>query len=177
MNVDWIRSSWLCGKEEEVLSIPFKFYSIPFSFEFSFYVIFSHKLLHFFLFRGQFQQHFTSSFSVWKSFDQQVNFANILPTEGQRAGLVVSELNSWSKGCGFKSCLIQYTRWKWDQSHWFLHPILVHCRKIRKIQAAKWDTPKNIFHISPTAFTQITLRPKIYHRKADQNSFMPKGCL
>jgi len=27
----------------------------------------------------------------------------------------------------------------------FLHPILVHCRKIRKIQVAKWGTPKNIF--------------------------------
>ncbi len=32
---------------------------------------------------------------------------------GRQSGLVVSEFDSRSKGCGFKSCLIQYTRCKW----------------------------------------------------------------
>ncbi len=61
---------------------------------------------------------------------------------------MVSELESQSKGCGFKSRLIQNTRWKWGQSHasidsctqfWFI------VDKIKKIQVAKWGTPKNIF--------------------------------
>jgi len=33
--------------------------------------------------------------------------------EGRLSGLVVSELDSRSKGCGFESRLIQHTRWKW----------------------------------------------------------------
>ncbi len=50
---------------------------------------------------------------------------------GRKSGLVVGELVSRSKGCGFKSRHIQNTRWKWvkpcqDQ---FLQPILVHSWK------------------------------------------------
>jgi hypothetical protein len=33
---------------------------------------------------------------------------------GRKSGLVVSELDSRSKGCGFKSRLFQNTRWKWS---------------------------------------------------------------
>ncbi len=44
---------------------------------------------------------------------------------GQKLGLVDSELDSRSKGCGFES----YTRWKWCQSYARsikVYPILVH---------------------------------------------------
>jgi hypothetical protein len=34
-----------------------------------------------------------------------------------QSGLRVSKLDSRLKGCRFESCLIQYTRWKWGQSH------------------------------------------------------------
>jgi hypothetical protein len=35
----------------------------------------------------------------------------------RQSGLVVSELDSRSKGCEFKSRLFQNARWKWCQSH------------------------------------------------------------
>jgi len=50
---------------------------------------------------------------------------------------VVRENDSRSKGCGFESRLIQNTRWKWDQSH-----ARIDVEKIKKIQVAKWGTPK-----------------------------------
>ncbi len=57
---------------------------------------------------------------------------------GHKSGLVISGLDSQSKGCGFESCLIQYTRWEWLMSKpcqdWFLHPILVY----------SWNNKKNI---------------------------------
>jgi len=34
-----------------------------------------------------------------------------------QSGLVVRELDSRLKGCGFESRLIQYTKWTWGQSH------------------------------------------------------------
>ncbi len=36
---------------------------------------------------------------------------------GRKSGLVVSELNSQFKGCGFESCLIKTTKWKWLMSN------------------------------------------------------------
>ncbi len=36
---------------------------------------------------------------------------------GGQSGLVVTKLDSHWKGCGFKYHLIQYTIWKWGQSH------------------------------------------------------------
>jgi len=65
---------------------------------------------------------------------------------GRQSGLVGSKLDSRSKGCGFESRPIQNKRWKWDESNaridsctqfWFI------ADKIRKIQIAKWGTPKN----------------------------------
>jgi len=63
---------------------------------------------------------------------------------GQSA-LVVSKLDSWLKGCGFESGIIQNTRWILGQSHarmnsciqfWFI------VEKIRKIQVFKLGTAK-----------------------------------
>jgi len=61
-------------------------------------------------------------------------------------GLVVSKPDSRSKGCGFESCRIKNSRWKWGKSHasidscaqfWFIV-------ENKKMQIAKWGTPKNI---------------------------------
>jgi len=72
-------------------------------------------------------------------------------TIGRQSGLAVSKLNSRSKGNGFKSGLIQITRWKWGESHariysctqfWFI------VEKIRKIQVAKYmGHTKKIFFL------------------------------
>jgi len=69
--------------------------------------------------------------------------------EVRQSCLVVSELDSQLKDCGFKFRLIQNTCWKWGQSHaridsctqfWLI------VKKLRNIQLAKRDTPKkNIF--------------------------------
>ena len=42
--------------------------------------------------------------------------------EGRQSGLVVSKHSSRSKGCGFKSGLIQNTRWKRVQRHTRIDP-------------------------------------------------------
>jgi len=54
---------------------------------------------------------------------------------GAMSGLVVSELDSGSKGCGFESRLIQNTRCKWGQTHARIDS------SIEKHHRAKWGTP------------------------------------
>jgi hypothetical protein len=51
----------------------------------------------------------------------QWSFVILSLFEGHQSDLVVSKLDSQSKGCGFKSRLIQNTRWKWGQSHARIH--------------------------------------------------------
>ncbi len=62
-----------------------------------------------------------------------------LNSQGHKSGLVVSELDSQSKGCGFESRLIQILVGNGQDR--FLHPILVHSWKNKKIQVAKWGKP------------------------------------
>ncbi len=50
-------------------------------------------------------------FDAWKQLLMISNF------EGRKSGLVVIKLNLQSKGCGYKSRLIQYTKRQWGKSH------------------------------------------------------------
>jgi len=47
------------------------------------------------------------------SIDIKISLCKKILRFGRQSGLVVSKLNSRSKGCGFESRLIQNTRWKW----------------------------------------------------------------
>jgi hypothetical protein len=62
---------------------------------------------------------------------------------GHKSSLVVSKLDSPSKGCWFESRVIQSTRWKWLISKpcqdWLLHPILVHSLKNKKNRGSQTE--------------------------------------
>ncbi len=84
---------------------------------------------------------------------------------GRKSGLVVSRLNSWSKGCGFESCLVLFKIIDGNgfkkPCHWFLHPILVHSWKNKKnIGSQIGQTDKKTFKKEVFACSKlITLSP------------------
>jgi hypothetical protein len=109
----------------------------------------------------------------------------------RKSGLVVSKLDSSSKGCAFESRLIQNTRWKWLMSKpcqdQFLHPILVHFWKNKKnigtnkIVAKKINNHSGQFHQHlMSKFETIFLRQKsstlkCKYKEASRETFVQKS--
>jgi len=114
----------------------------------------------------------------------QKNKKNIHKQIIWESGLVVSEFDSRSIGCGFKSCLIQYTRRKWCLNHvrinfctqfWFSW-------KAKKIQVAKWGTPTkkcyetckgNVINTSGTSPSLSNVRYVTYETNDHKTGFRP----
>ncbi len=65
---------------------------------------------------------------------------------GRQCGLVVTNLDTQTKGCGFDSGFIQNTRWKWGKSMQGLIPAPNSGSfENKKIQVARWSTLKTVF--------------------------------